>query len=438
MRCSKRMLSFLYKRLYLIAAIITFFFVAPSIVFSQLTTGPSCICRGAVRLTTPAPTCQSCVDQCLTSGGMEGYNGIPGNICTSGRATMGTSRPCLCENDPASRRSAFTCNECVTLCVGNGGMRSYNSINGSRCTAAGAADPTSAAGPTAAGSQCFCGTDGATAQPVSGSSLVDCCTACRTPQVRLGGAPQSCTGCRCHDGTQKTEAAAVASKEGCCTACQGRGADNVLINGTNEQCRREVSPTEARLQSFNDPFAGAEIPQIIGGIIKSLFGVIGALFLAFFVYGGARYMLAMGDTKAVDEAKKTLVRAVTGIAIVLFSYSILSVVLNVASGGIESSDRGVSTSTTVGQGREAEKTQETKAQKSVEVARQRCVCSCNAAGMICRPQSTCAVDQDLGPTDRCEFQCNGLCRTACTTGARVDPATGGASGFVGVRSFRCE
>jgi hypothetical protein len=80
---------------------------------------------------------------------------------------------------------------------------------------------------------------------------------------------------------------------------------------------------------FRNPLGSNDLRVIISRLIRAVLGVVGALFLAMFVYGGVKWMTSM-DSKAIDSAKKTLVNAVIGMVIVAFSYSMVSLVFSLA------------------------------------------------------------------------------------------------------------
>ncbi len=84
-----------------------------------------------------------------------------------------------------------------------------------------------------------------------------------------------------------------------------------------------TSPTNAT--QLTNPVTGANnIPDIIGKGVRTLLGVVGAIALFMFVLGGVRWILAAGDPKAVTAASETLRNATIGLAIIFFSYSIIS------------------------------------------------------------------------------------------------------------------
>jgi hypothetical protein len=87
-----------------------------------------------------------------------------------------------------------------------------------------------------------------------------------------------------------------------------------------------TSPSDFGLRN---PLGTTDVRVIISRIIRAVLGVVGAIFLVMFVYGGVMWMTA-GESKRIDTAKKTLVNAVIGMVIVAFSYSMVSLIFNLA------------------------------------------------------------------------------------------------------------
>jgi hypothetical protein len=75
-----------------------------------------------------------------------------------------------------------------------------------------------------------------------------------------------------------------------------------------------------------NPLGTVSLPVILGRFVKAAVGVVGALFLVMFIYGGFIWMTAGGDSKRVATARKTLTNAVLGILVVAFSYTFVTIV----------------------------------------------------------------------------------------------------------------
>ena len=71
--------------------------------------------------------------------------------------------------------------------------------------------------------------------------------------------------------------------------------------------------------------------NIIGSFVKKILPYVGSLFFAMFVYGGFLWFSAGGDSKRVDQSKKTLTSAIIGLAIIMGAYALLDVILSTLS-----------------------------------------------------------------------------------------------------------
>lgn len=60
---------------------------------------------------------------------------------------------------------------------------------------------------------------------------------------------------------------------------------------------------------------------IIGTVISIGLGLIGVIFLVLMIYAGYNWMTARGEEEKVSSAKDTIIRAVTGLIIVIGSYA---------------------------------------------------------------------------------------------------------------------
>ena len=79
-----------------------------------------------------------------------------------------------------------------------------------------------------------------------------------------------------------------------------------------------------------DPLGGTDIPTLIGGFIRYALGIVGALFLVYFIYAGFLWMTAGGEAERVKKSKHTMVNAVIGILVVMLSYALVSFLIGVS------------------------------------------------------------------------------------------------------------
>lgn len=62
--------------------------------------------------------------------------------------------------------------------------------------------------------------------------------------------------------------------------------------------------------------------------IKVILGIVGILAVAYLIYGGFQYMTAAGNEEQAESGKKTITNAIIGLVVVIFSYVIVTVIVN--------------------------------------------------------------------------------------------------------------
>ena len=76
------------------------------------------------------------------------------------------------------------------------------------------------------------------------------------------------------------------------------------------------------LGSINSPAA------LIGQVLNSIFGIVGSLALAMFVYGGLIWMTSSGNPEKVKKGRDVLVWSAIGLFVIFSSYALVRVVLS--------------------------------------------------------------------------------------------------------------
>lgn len=71
-----------------------------------------------------------------------------------------------------------------------------------------------------------------------------------------------------------------------------------------------------------------DFTKALNGLITTVFGVLGVLFLAMVIYGGFNWMTSMGDSEKVEAGKSTLIWATTGLGVVIAAYAITTFVIS--------------------------------------------------------------------------------------------------------------
>jgi hypothetical protein len=77
---------------------------------------------------------------------------------------------------------------------------------------------------------------------------------------------------------------------------------------------------------LDNPLSVNSVPLLINKVIQGILGVVGAIALLYLILGGLMWLTSQGNTEKVKKGKETLVWAVAGLAMIFFSYVILSYV----------------------------------------------------------------------------------------------------------------
>lgn len=88
---------------------------------------------------------------------------------------------------------------------------------------------------------------------------------------------------------------------------------------------KKATSTPVRLS--NPLGAGATAQGVIGSVIDKVLGVVGALALIMFIYGGITWMTAMGNDQQITKGKNVLMWAALGLIVIFSSYALVKFVL---------------------------------------------------------------------------------------------------------------
>lgn len=122
----------------------------------------------------------------------------------------------------------------------------------------------------------------------------------------------------------------------------------LIAENSNNQPTTNQTTNQSTNNSSEQPLSGArkgieaargtDMPTdligengIFNRITNMLLLVIGAISVFMLIYGGFRYVVSGGDNKKVTEAKNTILYAIIGLVIAIFSSAIVSFVLNTLS-----------------------------------------------------------------------------------------------------------
>lgn len=87
-------------------------------------------------------------------------------------------------------------------------------------------------------------------------------------------------------------------------------------------------PTESL--PMDNPIGGTDvnINFFIGNMINYIMGIVGSLFLLFFVYGGLIWMTSAGSAEKVGKAKSIMVWNTLGMFVIFGSYALVKLILS--------------------------------------------------------------------------------------------------------------
>ena len=111
--------------------------------------------------------------------------------------------------------------------------------------------------------------------------------------------------------------------------CANVGAANQnLLNAQSSAVRQSLMGS---VLGLNLPLSDISLPALIARVIRQLLSVVGALALAFFVWGGLMWMTARGEEAKITKAKGIITAAVSGLVAIFASYAVLNLIINALS-----------------------------------------------------------------------------------------------------------
>jgi len=135
--------------------------------------------------------------------------------------------------------------------------------------------------------------------------------------------------CGCDGGTTSEYSCMDIKKGTDCkaTLCPG-AADIQCCKPAPETETPSSGPSTSAKASGLDPSGGRDIPTIIGGAIKAVLGVAGAMALFMFVYGGLITLTSAGSPERIKKGKDVLIWATVGLIIIFGSFYMVDFVIS--------------------------------------------------------------------------------------------------------------
>lgn len=101
---------------------------------------------------------------------------------------------------------------------------------------------------------------------------------------------------------------------------------SLLLASTALAANNSTAPTKT--VPINSPIIANSIPALVRSIVTTILGIVGAIALAMFVYGGVMWMTSAGNQNRVEKGKETLIWATFGLIVIFGSYALLKVVFD--------------------------------------------------------------------------------------------------------------
>ncbi len=96
---------------------------------------------------------------------------------------------------------------------------------------------------------------------------------------------------------------------------------------------RAGADVKSGLDAISGPFGGGwtsvqTVPELIARVVSMLLFITGGIAVLFLIIGGYWYITSGGNEEQAEKGKKTLVNAIIGVVIVVMSYVIVNVVVD--------------------------------------------------------------------------------------------------------------
>jgi len=106
----------------------------------------------------------------------------------------------------------------------------------------------------------------------------------------------------------------------------------ILFTATTSTAASATTGSSTSSSSFGNPIGSSTIEAVLSGIMSYLKGIAGTIAVIFIIIGGVMYMLSTGNKDMAERAKKTLLYAMAGLAIVIAAPTFYNEILSVLGG----------------------------------------------------------------------------------------------------------
>jgi len=102
-------------------------------------------------------------------------------------------------------------------------------------------------------------------------------------------------------------------------------ADGNLVTPKPDLLPGPLQSTQESAAGVRTWFANKILPAWTQGIV----GFVAMIAFAMLIYSGIRYLTAYGNEEAAQSAKKVIIYSLVGLLLALFSYTIVSIIVNI-------------------------------------------------------------------------------------------------------------
>lgn len=119
-------------------------------------------------------------------------------------------------------------------------------------------------------------------------------------------------------------------EEGCCVSDEDPdpecGAGEVLEDGSCVPAPGEEGEEKVKAIQLDSPIEDTDVTSLIGRIIRVALGVVGAVALLMFVYGGLMWLTSGGSPDKIKKGMDVLIWAAIGLIVIFASYTLVDFV----------------------------------------------------------------------------------------------------------------
>lgn len=83
---------------------------------------------------------------------------------------------------------------------------------------------------------------------------------------------------------------------------------------------------------LENPIRAENLPELLSNILQAGMGIVGALALLVFIYGGFRWLTSGGEPVKIQEGKDAMKWATVGLVVIFTSYALVRFVFSTLTG----------------------------------------------------------------------------------------------------------